>query len=651
MSIKTLVLYIIFLYNYMDNKLFYGVITMTARTKSNLLLVLALVLAIVLICTPFFLDAVNRNKTSAPDLVQGQVDYSTAKLSKNDSLYLKGEWYCYEGHIISDAVDSDGTLVKIPASLSSLSHNSDNSGCRRSYKTTIKNLDFKNAMILIPNFAGTYNIFVNGELVSQSGSINEKGSSATMELSAVPFDFQKGKSYEIVIEVLCDIMPAMYMTPVISEFEHRQASIELTTFFRCMMFGIILFSGLFILIYSIKNINIFSSKWLPVLSIVVAFRMMISTEGYTAFRFFFPSIDYENMTMLICMSTFIIKLVALLFYSETLDVKIGKRTFITVSSVSIICAGITILFPFVFFNPYYYIIIQVAALPLDIILLSRLTDSVVRKAPYAKLYTVGYIVLISGIMTDSFYTNGLIPTVSSNYLPVACLFFIIVFLSVFFDKITAIYRASLKAAELDKELTAANTAVMISQIQPHFLYNALNTIKYLIKRDPKAAEKAVISFSKYLRGNMDSIAEKKPIPFIQELEHIKNYCDIELLRFGDKVNIVYDTEFTNFSVPSLTIQPLVENAIKHGVTKKAEGGTVTITTKEIEEYIYIYISDDGVGFDPLSNDYTPDDNRSHVGLQNVTNRLKIMMNAEVEIESQIDRGTTITIKIPKEEAK
>jgi sensor histidine kinase YesM len=318
-------------------------------------------------------------------------------------------------------------------------------------------------------------------------------------------------------------------------------------------------------------------------------------------------------------------------------------------AVSLLCTAITSFFPFIFFNPYYYIIIQAVTLPFDIILLSYLTESVARKVPYAKLYTIGYIALISGIMVDCFYTNGLIPYISSLFMPITFFLFIITFISIFFDKITAIYRASVKAAELDKELVTANTAIMISQIQPHFLYNALNTIKYLIKRDPKTAEKAVISFSKYLRGNMDSITQKSPIPFAEELEHIKNYCDIELLRFEEKLEIVYNTDFVDFKVPSLTIQPLVENAIKHGVTKRPEGGTVTITTEETDNFYTVVIEDNGIGFDAENPDYTPNDNHAHVGLKNVKNRLEMMVNAEVVVQSELDVGTTITINIPKGE--
>ena len=621
---------------------------MKTRSKTNLILILSILLTTLLILTPFLLGEINKSISNTPEIIKAKADFSNSDLTRIKTLYLSGEWLCFDGHIITDAIDSEGVFTQIPPSLSSLSTSSESNGCNVSYLIEISGLELENAMIYIPNFAGAYTIFIDSVPVTQCGDFNENIPNANMELSAIPFDFQENKTYQVIIEVSCEIMPGIYMTPVISDYDFASGYSEIAKSIRAFIEGIVLFLGVFILFYSIKNNNLFASKWLPILCFIVAFRMMISTEGYSAFRYLFANASYERMTLMICMSTFIIKLVALLFYSDTLDMKINKGTFLAVSVGTLLCTIATIVFPFIFFNPYYYIVIQVAALPLDIILLNHLADSVVRRVPYSKSYLFGYITLISGLMIDCCYTNGLIDFASSYFMPLLFTFFIIVFVCVFFEKISKIHTAALKAAELDKELHMANTAVMISQIQPHFLYNALNTIKYLIKRDPKSAEKAVIAFSKYLRGNMDSITQKTPIPFQEELEHIKNYCDIELLRFGDKLEIIYDTEFVEFNVPSLTIQPLVENAIKHGVTKKAEGGFVKLSTDFADDYYCVIIEDNGVGFDPQNPDYTPDDNHAHVGIQNVTHRLKTMVNAEISIESQVDVGTKITIRIPKE---
>ena len=197
----------------------------------------------------------------------------------------------------------------------------------------------------------------------------------------------------------------------------------------------------------------------------------------------------------------------------------------------------------------------------------------------------------------------------------------------------------------EKELYQAEVQVMVSQIRPHFMYNALSSIAILCKLDPNTAYEATIAFSKYLRGNMDSLKRTEPVPFETELEHLKQYLYIEKLRFADKLNIVYDIQATDFKLPMLSVQPIAENAVKHGVGMKDEGGTVTISSRETEDGFEVIIADDGVGFDPDAP--RKDDGRSHVGMDNTKRRLKEMCGADVMITSKPGEGTTAKIIIPK----
>ena len=231
-------------------------------------------------------------------------------------------------------------------------------------------------------------------------------------------------------------------------------------------------------------------------------------------------------------------------------------------------------------------------------------------------------------------------------MPVVCMVFISSVVLVHFGDTVEAFKQARKTAELQKELGDINMTLMLSQIQPHFLYNALNTIKYLTKKDPKLAETAIVKFSSYLRANMDSLTQKEPISFKKEMEHVKNYIYIETLRFGDRLNVEYDIKCDDFLIPPLTIQPIAENAIKHGINQRVDGGTLKISTQEDENNIYVLIEDDGVGFD-VSIQKT--DGRSHVGMENIKTRMKEMLNAKVDFRSTIGIGTTVTITIPKEE--
>ena len=210
--------------------------------------------------------------------------------------------------------------------------------------------------------------------------------------------------------------------------------------------------------------------------------------------------------------------------------------------------------------------------------------------------------------------------------------------------------AAIRARELETEkmilkakLAESRIATMISQIQPHFIYNTLGTIEQLCITEPQAASKLVRNFSLYLRGNFSELDSVKPIRFSQEMNHVKHYTDIEQVRFPD-MTIQYDLRSVEFLLPALSVQPLVENAIKHGLMGLEEGGIVTISAYETDRYYMVEVTDDGVGFD-MNAGY---DETKHVGIKNIRGRIEAMCGGTLTIESKIGSGTKATIRIPKE---
>lgn len=188
--------------------------------------------------------------------------------------------------------------------------------------------------------------------------------------------------------------------------------------------------------------------------------------------------------------------------------------------------------------------------------------------------------------------------------------------------------------------------LMLSQIKPHFLHNALTVIVGLCDTDPKRAKLATLKFAKYLRGNMDSIEETGPIPFERELRHTKLYLEIEQYRFGEALEVRYDIACDDFSIPALTVEPLAENAVRHGVRENPGGkGTVTIATSETPDYFEISVTDDGPGFDP---DSLPGDGENHVGIANVSQRLMQVCGGTLTFDTAPGVGTTARIRLPKE---
>ena len=196
---------------------------------------------------------------------------------------------------------------------------------------------------------------------------------------------------------------------------------------------------------------------------------------------------------------------------------------------------------------------------------------------------------------------------------------------------------------MEAELKESRVAIMLSQIQPHFIYNTLGTIERMCLKDPQKANELVRNFSLYLRGNFSELDSITPIRFAEELKHVEHYANIEKVRFPD-MNIEYEIEATEFVLPALSVQPLVENAIKHGLMRLETGGTVAIRSYETPTHFCVSVTDDGVGFDPE----LPIDEKKHVGLRNIRGRLNAMVDGELILESNPGVGTKAVIMIPKE---
>ncbi|EEO43568.1 MULTISPECIES: sensor histidine kinase [Fusobacterium] len=201
-----------------------------------------------------------------------------------------------------------------------------------------------------------------------------------------------------------------------------------------------------------------------------------------------------------------------------------------------------------------------------------------------------------------------------------------------------------KVENLISLLKYSELKALQSQINPHFLFNVLNTMTSLIRTNPEKAREVIIDLSNYLRYNLDN--NVKSVELIKELNQVDTYIKIEKVRFGDKLNILYDVDESlyNFQIPSLIIQPLVENSIKHGILKKRDNGCVKIIIKKIDKDIEITIEDDGVGIEQSIIDNLDKQIKENIGLKNVHQRLKLLYGEGLNIK-KLEQGTRIKFKI------
>ena len=201
-----------------------------------------------------------------------------------------------------------------------------------------------------------------------------------------------------------------------------------------------------------------------------------------------------------------------------------------------------------------------------------------------------------------------------------------------------------KVENLISLLKYSELKALQSQINPHFLFNVLNTMTSLIRTNPEKAREVTIDLSSYLRYNLDN--NVKSVELIKELNQIDTYIKIEKVRFGNKLNILYDVDESlyNFQIPSLIIQPLVENSIKHGILKKRDNGCVKIIIKKIGKDIEVIIEDDGVGIEQTIIDNLDKQIKENIGLKNVHQRLKLLYGEGLNIK-KLEQGTRIKLKI------
>lgn len=202
--------------------------------------------------------------------------------------------------------------------------------------------------------------------------------------------------------------------------------------------------------------------------------------------------------------------------------------------------------------------------------------------------------------------------------------------------------------ELNEQLFDLRLRTAASQMQPHFLYNSLASIREIVLEDPPYASDLICDFTTHLRACIHSMFDNDTIPFSEELENIKAYVNIEHMRFGSKLKVIYEIGPSDFNVVSLGIQPFVENAIRHGIYPKGRlGGTVIVRTEKNDSGVAVTVTDDGVGFDVQQLQADIDSGKKDsVGLKNSIFRFDKLQKATVTVVSTPGTGTTVSVHIP-----
>ena len=269
--------------------------------------------------------------------------------------------------------------------------------------------------------------------------------------------------------------------------------------------------------------------------------------------------------------------------------------------------------------------------PIVVILVLNIVGVIKRRKKLSKKYFVGLLVYLFP-MTLAVFVHLFIPVELFIVFGMA-LFALIMFGLILSDNVE-------QYARQQQEIAHQRAGIMVLQMRPHFIYNTMTSIYYLCDQDPEKAKQVTLDFTTYLRKNFAAIASEDTIPLSDELEHTRAYLAVEQAQFEDSLFVSFDTPYSSFRVPPLTIQPIVENAVKHGLRSSSDPIHISVVTRKTDTSAEIVVEDDGPGFDPV------DDNEPHVALNNIRQRIEMMCGGKLEIKGREGGGTSVTVRIP-----
>lgn len=593
----------------------------------------------------------------------GRADLSGMDFSKNKLVSLGGQWEFYWNRLLTPEDFNSGqspkmdSLMKVPGTWS------DNVGThytRQGIATYRLSLSYpstlKDPALRIQYVANAYKLYVNGRLVEEVGSsLDDKTSFKNDDKIAIidlPKDSQK---LDLVFQVgnLNCATAGLRAAPVFGSKQVLEEQRMIMLILQMLFIGGVLIFGFHYFFLFLLQTNNKTALFFAIFCFITALRSLIL--GEIPLQILFPDVSPE-LRMYINYSTgYNYVAILILFVHSIYPFEFNKKIMALFLLPSLVFdAFLLISSPqtMTFYTNYLYILLLLQML----YILRVLMKSILRKRDNAVLMFVAICILIWAMNVD--IINFVL--IGSVYL--SCMFLLgnfAVILSMSYvqasqqamnhKKLIFYNENLLEADKLKDKIMATELSFLQAQIKPHFLYNALSAIANVCEKDGKQAGKLIIDLAIYLRGSLEFNNLDKMMTMEKELEFVDTYFHIEQARFGQKIKLQKEIGIPlDVQLPVLIIQPLVENAVRHGISKKPGGGTVTVRMMQKDENICIEIEDDGVGINSeklsgLLNGSGPD---KGVGLLNIHNRLLKLYGRGLEISSEPGR-TCVKLLIPE----
>ncbi|SDH45282.1 sensor histidine kinase [Desulfosporosinus hippei] len=600
-------------------------------------------------------------------VANGKVDLSRVDFTQNKTIDLNGQWEFYwdrlltsEDFMTEDVPEID-SFIKVPGSW-----NDSEAGIRpypnhgvATYRLILTYPDsLRDPALSIKTVSAAYKLYANGQLIVEVGKVAEKLSDYEGDYRQLIVGLPNNTSeLELIIQVanlnysrggLRDSL-VFGSKQVLDQQKFVLFATQLIVIGSVFGFGIYYFL-LFLLHRKNKTALLFS-----LLCLTTALRALV--WGETPLMILFPKLRIQDGILIEYITKYSLLPLIILFVISLYPMDYHKKS-LTLILLPTLFFEALLLAPAGFrasFNTYFYIFIQLQM----IYILCVLIQAVHRRRDNALLLFIVISVFNFTILADLLRDMGM-GNINLSYMFVYGNFAVIMAMSFIQARQQAstqqkliLYNQNLiEADRLKDKIMATEMSFLQAQIKPHFLYNALSAIANVSEMDGKKAGKLIIDLALYLRKSLVFNHLDKMDSIEKELEFIDTYFNIEQARFGHKIRLQKEIEIPlNHQILVLILQPLVENAVRHGISKKTGGGTVRVKMNRIDEGIHIEIEDDGVGIpsEKLVNLLTEEGKGQGVGLLNIHHRLLRLYGRGLTISSEEGLGTCVRLLIPKGE--
>ena len=606
--------------------------------------------AVCLFITAYFLVKSNddmNSKQGLPDIRNCVIDFSG---TDTDGKYLKQHMqgtyeFFYNKWLITDGIESaePDAVVTVPHRYTETTLDGkrlDNSGYA-SYRVFVKGLKPGTPIYFLNNnFVGAFRGFVNGELVYSYGSQNKTGEAWSDGEAEVMLTYtvEDEKPLEIVFEVSSCREGGLTSAPrlMISTRDADPPSPYLTNNIGFIILGltVALFAFSFIINFGLPSLRRDYSFALVMTAVTI--MTVFSIAVYWRLLAFMRLHSYNIMID----ANFIA--VALLIYSllyhfyRSGAVKRMRPILIAVSAATVAAIAVYIALVGTVYRVIAPLIECACLIGLIYPLIRSFRAEPVRNVTYSLfLLSAATYVLCTAFDLMNLTVAGMEQSIAYVMIPM------ILFVIVLYREITVENsRKVVDALRLEKERDAIKADALRAQIKPHFIFNSLASVQHAYEKDKALGDKALTAFSRHLRANVDA-GEDELVPLSREIENINNYVELENMRREKPVRFLLDCADLGLCLPVLSLQPFIENAFKYAGTENADGGYVQLRSRTTPGGHVVEIIDNGAGFDPAAVKSTS------VGLKNASERLRILANARVTVDSAVGKGTRVIIELPE----